>query len=33
VQGNGAASYDESQAKSTGLVLEGHRLMKELIDL
>jgi 2,3-bisphosphoglycerate-independent phosphoglycerate mutase len=31
-EGNGAASYDESQAKSTGLVLEGHRLMKELID-
>jgi 2,3-bisphosphoglycerate-independent phosphoglycerate mutase len=30
-QGNGAASYDETQAASTGLVLEGHNLMRELI--
>jgi 2,3-bisphosphoglycerate-independent phosphoglycerate mutase len=30
-QGNGAASYDETQAASTGLVLEGHSLMRELI--
>lgn len=29
--GNGAASYDETQAASTGLVLEGHKLMKVLI--
>lgn len=30
-EGNGAASYDEAQAKSTGLALEGHLLMKELL--
>ena len=30
-EGNGAASYDESQARSTGLVMEGHKLMKELL--
>jgi 2,3-bisphosphoglycerate-independent phosphoglycerate mutase len=30
-QGNGASSYDETQAASTGLVLEGHTLMKELL--
>lgn len=30
-QGNGAAAYDETQAASTGLVLEGHLLMKELL--
>jgi len=30
-EGNGAVSYDESQAKSTGLALEGHLLMKELL--
>jgi 2,3-bisphosphoglycerate-independent phosphoglycerate mutase len=30
-QGNGASSYDEAQAASTGLVLEGHNLMKELL--
>ena len=29
--GNGAFSYDETQAASTGLVLEGHMLMKELL--
>ncbi|MBC7962024.1 MAG: cofactor-independent phosphoglycerate mutase [Steroidobacteraceae bacterium] len=29
--GNGAASYDEAQARSTGLALEGHALMKELL--
>jgi len=29
--GNGASSYDEAQAASTGLVLEGHCLMKELL--
>ena len=29
--GNGAVSYDEAQAANTGLVLEGHNLMKELI--
>jgi len=29
--GNGASSYDEAQAASTGLVLEGHKLMKELL--
>jgi 2,3-bisphosphoglycerate-independent phosphoglycerate mutase len=29
--GNGATSYDEAQAASTGLVLEGYRLMKELL--
>jgi 2,3-bisphosphoglycerate-independent phosphoglycerate mutase len=30
-KGNGASSYDEAQARSTGLVLKGHDLMKELI--
>jgi 2,3-bisphosphoglycerate-independent phosphoglycerate mutase len=30
-QGNGACSYDETQAASTGVVLEGHMLMKELL--
>jgi 2,3-bisphosphoglycerate-independent phosphoglycerate mutase len=30
-QGNGASSYDEAQAASTGLVLEGHKLMEELL--
>jgi 2,3-bisphosphoglycerate-independent phosphoglycerate mutase len=30
-QGNGASSYDETQAVTTGLVLEGHLLMKELL--
>ncbi|MBI5485235.1 MAG: phosphoglycerate mutase, partial [Deltaproteobacteria bacterium] len=25
--GNGATSYDEAQAASTGLVMEGHELM------
>lgn len=30
-QGNGAVSYDEAQAASTGLVMEGHSLMKELL--
>lgn len=29
--GNGAASYDEFQAKSTGLVLDGHSLLPQLI--
>jgi 2,3-bisphosphoglycerate-independent phosphoglycerate mutase len=29
--GNGATSYDEAQAASTGLVLEGYKLMKELL--
>jgi len=29
--GNGAVSYDEAQAKSTGLILEGHMLIKELL--
>lgn len=29
--GNGALSYDEAQARSTGLVLEGHSLMAELL--
>jgi 2,3-bisphosphoglycerate-independent phosphoglycerate mutase len=29
--GNGASSYDETQGASTGLVLEGHHLMKELL--
>ncbi|MBI5483745.1 MAG: cofactor-independent phosphoglycerate mutase [Deltaproteobacteria bacterium] len=29
--GNGASSYDEVQAKSTGLVLEGHELMPKLL--
>ncbi|MEI6703580.1 MAG: cofactor-independent phosphoglycerate mutase [Deltaproteobacteria bacterium] len=26
-EGNGASSYDEIQAKSTGLIMEGHKLM------
>lgn len=30
-EGNGAASYDEAQAKSTGLVIKGHDLMQELL--
>lgn len=30
-EGNGAASYDETQAKATGLVVEGHRLMPILL--
>ncbi len=30
-QGNGASSYDEAQAASSGLVLEGYCLMKELL--
>ncbi|NVN92380.1 MAG: cofactor-independent phosphoglycerate mutase [Desulfuromonadales bacterium] len=30
-EGNGAASYDEQQANSTGLVVEGHRLMEMLL--
>jgi 2,3-bisphosphoglycerate-independent phosphoglycerate mutase len=30
-QGNGASSYDETQAASTGLVLEGHLLIQELL--
>jgi 2,3-bisphosphoglycerate-independent phosphoglycerate mutase len=30
-QGNGASSYDEAQAASTGLVLAGHNLMQELL--
>ena len=30
--GNGADSYDEAQAASTGLVLQGFTLMKELMD-
>ncbi len=29
--GNGAVSYDEAQAKSTGLTLEGHMLIKKLL--
>lgn len=29
--GNGAASYDEGQAKASGLVVEGHRLMEMLL--
>lgn len=29
--GNGALSYDEEQAKATGLVVEGHRLMEMLM--
>ncbi len=31
VEGNGAASYDEVQAKGTGLLVEGHTLMRELL--
>ncbi len=30
-EGNGAVSYDEFQARSTGLVSEGHTLMKTLL--
>ncbi len=30
-QGNGAVSYDEAQAKATGLVVEGHKLMELLL--
>ena len=30
-EGNGAASYDEAQAKATGLVVEGHTLMEMLL--
>lgn len=30
-EGNGASSYDETQAKSSGLVVEGHRLMEMLL--
>jgi 2,3-bisphosphoglycerate-independent phosphoglycerate mutase len=30
-EGNGAASYDEAQAKATGLLLEGHELMYKLL--
>lgn len=29
--GNGASSYDEAQAKATGLAMEGHALMKALL--
>ena len=29
--GNGAASYDEAQAKATGLVMEGHQLLPALL--
>ncbi|MGD0584650.1 MAG: cofactor-independent phosphoglycerate mutase [Oryzomonas sp.] len=29
--GNGALSYDEEQAKATGLMVEGHRLMEMLV--
>jgi 2,3-bisphosphoglycerate-independent phosphoglycerate mutase len=29
-EGNGALYYDEAQAKSTGLIKEGHKLMQEL---
>ncbi|OGT96386.1 MAG: cofactor-independent phosphoglycerate mutase [Geobacteraceae bacterium GWB2_52_12] len=29
-QGNGAASYDEAQAKATGLLVEGHKLIQML---
>ena len=29
--GNGASSYDEAQAKSSGLVVEGHKLMEMLL--
>jgi len=29
--GNGAASYDEEQAKTSGLLVEGHRLMEMLL--
>lgn len=30
-EGNGAASYDEAQAKATGLLLEGHTLLNKLL--
>jgi 2,3-bisphosphoglycerate-independent phosphoglycerate mutase len=30
-EGNGASSYDEFQAKATGLVVEGHELMPRLL--
>lgn len=30
-EGNGAASYDEAQAKATGLLLEGHELLHKLL--
>ena len=30
-EGNGAASYDEAQAKMTGLLLEGHSLLPKLL--
>jgi 2,3-bisphosphoglycerate-independent phosphoglycerate mutase len=30
-QGNGAAGYDEQQARSTGLLVEGHHLMEMLL--
>jgi 2,3-bisphosphoglycerate-independent phosphoglycerate mutase len=30
-QGNGAASYDEAQAKTSGVVVEGHKLMEMLL--
>ncbi len=30
-EGNGAVSYDEQQAKATGLVVEGHGLMRMLL--
>jgi 2,3-bisphosphoglycerate-independent phosphoglycerate mutase len=30
-EGNGAASYDEAQAKMTGLLLEGHTLLPKLL--
>jgi 2,3-bisphosphoglycerate-independent phosphoglycerate mutase len=31
-EGNGAASYDEFQAKGTGLVVEGHMLLPKLLE-
>lgn len=30
-EGNGAASYDEAQARATGLLLEGHTLLNKLL--
>jgi 2,3-bisphosphoglycerate-independent phosphoglycerate mutase len=30
-EGNGAVSYDEFQAKATGLVIDGYKLMSGLI--
>ncbi|MDD5285935.1 MAG: cofactor-independent phosphoglycerate mutase [Desulfuromonadaceae bacterium] len=30
-EGNGASSFDEAQAKSTGLLFKGHDLMRELL--